>query len=247
MKLLLITAAAVLSATSAFASVVTAYDDAADPIYNSGWAGGSNGGYGFGPWLHSPFGIYAMGDSNLNGTLGGPGINVGGRAWQGNMQPNSGGAVAGRSLGGYTIGDSFEIDVDFGIAGNQGVALLGNSDYCQVQATSSSSTLVLNTGSGTFATTVGYSDGGYRIRYDLLSASAVDITITSFASSLASTYNLAFASVPGATIMTIQADPTAGQAVYASRMRVISPVPEPASLSALALGTLLVARRRRKS
>jgi hypothetical protein len=102
MKLLnrsLVLALIVVAPAPASAAIVLAYDDAADPTYNSGWAAGSNGGFGFGPWTHSIFGLlHAMGDSNLNGSLGGPGINVGGRAWEAAHQPNASGAVAGQSI-----------------------------------------------------------------------------------------------------------------------------------------------------
>ncbi len=235
-----------LAPTSVCASIVTAYDDAADSTYNSGWTAGSNGGFGFGPWFHSIAGnIFAMGDSNLNGSLGGPGINVAGRAWEASHQPGWGGAVAGRSLASYNVGDSFEIDVDFGATPDQGVTVFDGSDYCQVQATTSSPTLVINYGSGSIVTGMAYSDGGYSVRFDRISLGSLDVTITSFSSSLSTTHNVAFAPTSSAFSMSLQTtNPVAGQSIYASRMQVTSPVPEPSSMALLALGTCAFVRRR---
>lgn len=57
-----------------------AADNAADPVYNNGWQTSDNGGYGWQPWSVSGQGI-TLGDSNTNGSGGGPGINTAGRAW----------------------------------------------------------------------------------------------------------------------------------------------------------------------
>ncbi len=234
----------------ASASFIIAYDDAADATYNSGWGNGSNGGYGFGAWSHSTVGTHAMGNSNANGALGGPGINVGGRAWQAELNPGWSGAVTGRTLGSYSLGDSFEIDVDFGAASapGQGVAIFGSGDFCQVQAIGTSSgSLLINTNATTIVTSVPYSDGGYRVTFGMVSATALDVTILSFASSVSQTYNVAYAPGSGAQTMTLQTtNPPSGQAIYASRMMITSPVPEPASMIALGIGTLALVRRRSK-
>jgi hypothetical protein len=237
----------VLASTSAHASIVIAYDDAADPTYNTGWAAGSNGGFGFGPWTHSIFGLlFAMGDSNLNGSLGGPGINVGGRAWEAAHQPNASGAVAGRSLGSFSLGYSFEIDVDFGSTPDQGVAVIDGSDFCQVQATTSSPTLLINFGSGSIVTGMAYSDGGYRVRFDRVSTGSLDVTITSFSSSLSANYNVAFTPTSSTQFMTLQStNPVAGQSIFASRMQVTRPVPEPSSIALLAVGVFALVHRHR--
>ncbi|MBL8061056.1 MAG: PEP-CTERM sorting domain-containing protein [Chthonomonas sp.] len=235
-------------AARAAASFIIAYDDAADSAYNSGWANGSNGGYGFGAWSHSALGMFAMGDSNANGTLGGPGINVGGRAWQAELNPGWTGAAAVRSLGTFGVGDSLEVDVDFGIAPTpgHGVAIFGSSDYCQVQAIGSSSgNLLINTSATTVVTSIPYSDGGYRVTFDLLSATSANVTIFSMASSAAQTLTLAYVSGSGTQMMSLQTtNPSAGQAVYASRMKITSPVPEPASMLALGFGLASLLRRR---
>ena len=231
------------------ASFVVAYDDAADATYNSGWANGSNGGYGFGAWSHSAVGTQSMGDSNTNGALGGPGINIGGRAWQAELNPGWSGAVSGRTLGSYGIGDSLEVDVDFGAAGTpgQGVAIFGSGDVCQVQAIGlSSGNLLINTTSTTITTSVPYSDGGYRVTFGIVNATSLDVTIQSFATSVSQTYNVAYAPGSGVQSMTLQTtNPPSGQAVYASRMKVTSAVPEPATMAGLGLGAAALLRRRR--
>ncbi len=235
----------------ASASFIIAYDDAADAAYNSGWANGSNGGYGFGAWSHSPVGTQVMGDSNANGALGGPGINVGGRAWQAELNPGWSGAVSGRTLGSFAVGDSLEVDVDFGAAGTpgQGVAIFGSGDVCQVQAIGSpSSNLLINTTNTTIVTSVPYSDGGYRVTFGIVSATALDVTILSFATSVSQTYNVAYAPGSGVQTMTLQTtNPPSGQAVYASRMKVTSPVPEPATMLALGCGLAAMLKRRKRA
>lgn len=231
--------------SSALAAIVLAYDDAADAAYNSGWAAGSNGGFGFGAWFHSPFGIlFAMGDSNLNGSLGGPGINIGGRAWEAAHQPSAAGAVAGRPLGGYSVGDSFEIDVDFGSTPSQGVAILDGVDFCQVEASANSPNLVINYNSGSVVTSMAYNDGGYRVRFDRISMGSLDVTITSFSSSLSANYILPFAPSPGTLIMTLQSEnPVSGQSIFASRMQVMRPVPEPSSIVLLGFSMFAIRQR----
>jgi hypothetical protein len=59
---------------SAQAAIVTAYDDASDPVYTPGPYHGLNGGFGFNPWQHTPpspnFLIY-VGTSTTNPPGGG--------------------------------------------------------------------------------------------------------------------------------------------------------------------------------
>lgn len=240
-------ALALLSLCGVAQAVVIAFDDASDAAYNTGWANGSNGGYGFGAWSHSANGTHSMGDSNTNGTLGGPGINVGGRAWRAEHNPGWQGSVAGRSINSFNIGDALEVDVDFGLSpgSGQGVAVIGAADVCQVQAVSSSSTLLINNFAGSITTTMPYSDGGFRVRFEWVSSASMDVTLTSFASSLSQTYTVAYAPGAGSHFVTFQTEnPVAGQALYASRMAVYSPVPEPFSLAGIAVGFAGLLRRR---
>jgi hypothetical protein len=75
-----------------------AYDDASSSVYNDGWAGGDNGGYGFNAWTLDAGGTgyygHFIGDSrNLTDSLSGANINVSGESF--GMYANSGSAYAG--------------------------------------------------------------------------------------------------------------------------------------------------------
>lgn len=100
-----------LLATS-YASALVAYDDAADPTYNSGWSDGSNGGYGFEPWSFyndRPETHFRMGDSTQGGQR--QGINTGGRAFSLEYIPFDG-ISANRFFASDVVdGQSFGIDV----------------------------------------------------------------------------------------------------------------------------------------
>ncbi len=135
--------------------------------------------------------------------------------------------------------------MDIGATSDQRVTVIESSDYYQVQATTSSPTLIVNHNSGSIVTGMAYSDGGYRVRFDRISLASLDVTITSFSSSLSATYNVAFAPTSSNFIMTLQTtNLVAGQSIYASRMQVTSPVPEPSSMALLAFGICAFIRRR---
>lgn len=236
---------------SASASFVIGYDDALDSAYDFGWTNGSNGGYGFGAWNLFYLANFGTGDSNTNGTFGGPGINTGGRAWKAQQAAGWGGAVGGRGIGMFNPGDALEIDVDFGAVPDpgQGVAVFGASDVCQVQAIGSpaGSNLRINTNTGTLVTAVPYGDGGFRVTFDHVAAGSLDVTILSLASSISQTYSVAYAPGVGTHFLSMQANnPSAGQELYANRMRLTSPVPEPTTLTGLGLALALLACRRRR-
>lgn len=101
-----------------------AYDDASDPAYSGGWTNGSNGGYGFGPWVlahPTPATAFGIGPSTENddglddGTIGGlVGDGDIGTAFR--LRGDAGIATAGRRFlsGPLGIGETFSIDFDNG-------------------------------------------------------------------------------------------------------------------------------------
>ncbi|MCS6772209.1 MAG: PEP-CTERM sorting domain-containing protein [Kiritimatiellae bacterium] len=110
-------------ATSASASFI-AFDSASDPAYSGGWTNGSNGGYGFGPWvLTHPFPSIAFGigpstendDGVDDGVLWGL-ANDGdiGNAFR--LRGVDQTATAGRRFlhGPLTVGQTFSIEFDNG-------------------------------------------------------------------------------------------------------------------------------------
>lgn len=91
----------------------TAYDNAANSTYSSGWSAGQNGGYGFGAWSFDgttdPSGTSNPGDQQVISSAGAIGsawtlFNLGG-------PPNEGISDVGRSIseiGGLQVGQTFE-------------------------------------------------------------------------------------------------------------------------------------------
>jgi hypothetical protein len=248
----LIFTALALAGSHAQAAFVQAYDDASDAAYNSGWTFGSNGGFGFGSWF-MPGGTIStnlIGDSNGNGTAGGPGINTAGKSWQSYLSPNWQGAAAGRSIGMFGLFETFEIDVDFGITGGggSGVALFAGSNFLQVNA-QGTNPLLIHTNAGTISTTVPYSDGGYRILFSVVNLNTMDVKITSLASASSQSYLATYGGIGNLNTLSLQHDGNSGpaQSVYANRMEKVFLVPEPASMSALGLGIAACLRKRRKA
>lgn len=231
------------------ASVVVGYDDASDAAYSSGWTTGSNGGFGFGQWFLSSVATNGVGDSNTNGSLGGPGINIGGKSWQSQQGVNWNGAIVSRGIGNFALGNVFEVDIDFGnlSVGNQTFSLFDSAfnDFIQIGSTGGSGLMTIETMAGISSTSVAYSDGGYRLGFAHTSSSIVDISITTLATSSTITYSVGYGGNAGTHNITIGgSDPVTGQEIYSNRLKMTAPVPEPASIAALSLGLALLRRRR---
>lgn len=248
----LIFTALALAGSHAQAAFVQAYDDASQSAYNSGWTFGSNGGFGFGSWF-MPGGTIStnlIGDSNGNGTAGGPGINIAGKSWQSYLSPTWVGAAAGRSIGTFGLFETFEIDVDFGITGGSGtgVSLFAGSDYLQVGALGTNP-LKIYTNAGTITTTMPYSDGGYRILFSVVNSNTMDVKITSLATSTSESHLATYGGIGNLNTLSFQHDGVAGsgQSIYANRMEKVFLAPEPATMSALGLGIAACLRKRRKA
>lgn len=244
---LLMSAATAVCSAHAY---VVGYDDTSDPVYSSGWAALQNGGYGFGPWYFSAVSTNGLGNSNSNGSLGGPGINVGGNAWGSQQGIGWTGAMVSRNIGSFTLGNVFEMDVDFGdlSVGSQVVNLFDGAltDYLSVQSTGGTGLMTIQSQyGGTVTTSVPYNDGGFHLSFAMTSSSNVDVSITSLATSTTSTYSILYTGVPGSHELTIGGNhPVPGQEIYTNKFKMSSPVPEPSSLLALPLGFVWLVRRK---
>jgi hypothetical protein len=128
------------SLTFAAPSVTIAYDDAADPVYNTGPYVGLNGGFGLTPWQHSPpvGPLHAfVSTSALNGPPG-PDIDTAGSfgpvAWGNNADPTGNTFFARRSLAfDLPVGGTLGISYDGGnVDGQQTLSFgLNNNTMCQ--------------------------------------------------------------------------------------------------------------------
>lgn len=120
--------------TSAARAAVPASDNAADPAYNSGWADGSNGGFGFDPWAITTnndnidhFAGTFIGDATASGVN--PAIDTNGRAF--GMYSNTSGNTSGASVSAQRnftglSGQSFSLDIALNYRdGLKGVILNG--------------------------------------------------------------------------------------------------------------------------
>lgn len=98
-----------------------AFDSAADPAYSNGWMNGSNGGYGFGPWILTGVGTnyeFVIQSSTVNGdgdSNGDGDIDTGGYSW-GLAVGDASIAFAIRPFTGGDLspGQTFSVDFDFG-------------------------------------------------------------------------------------------------------------------------------------
>jgi hypothetical protein len=224
-----LTLAATLACTGHLAAAfLVAYDDAADAAYDSGWVTGSNGGYGFGAWGQFELGTFGTGQSNDNGTQGGPGIDISGRSWMAQQAIGWNGAIAGRSIGAFATGEQFELDVDFGSTASPGqsVNLLNGSDFCVVST--AGSFLSIETNAGPVMTTVPYSDGGFTIRLTRVTDGTLEVFIRDLLTSTDEVHVVNYApDLTGTSVTFSISNPSAGQEMYVNRMSLISPVPEP--------------------
>ena len=225
---LLTLAATVLCTGYLEAVFLVAYDDASDPAYDSGWVTGSNGGYGFGAWGLFELGTFGTGQSNDNGTQGGPGIDIAGRSWMAQQATGWNGAIAGRAIGAFATGEQFEVDVDFGSTTlpGQSVNLVNGSDFCVVSTVGS--LLSIETNAGSVMTTVPYSDGGFTIRLTRVTDGTLEVFIRNLFTSTDEIHTVSYAPDLAGTSVTFSiSNPLAGQEMYVNRMSLLSPVPEP--------------------
>lgn len=227
------------------AALAFAGDSAADPVYNSGWSNGQNGGTGWQPWSLTGLG-FATGDSNSNGNGSGPGINTAGRAWALGHPATSDYAQRSMSapLGLY---DWLYVDIDPATG-------FGNSFTFQLQWGTSNVFTLNNSSTGfLYADSTGLhqltntvSSGGYRLGFTRTGNGTYGATFHQLG-----TINTAVWSgtIGSSTIdgIAVQVFTNGGQNEkhYINSMSI---VPEPGTLLALGAGIgALVARRRRRS
>jgi hypothetical protein len=245
---------AAVAAAPTSLGVIVAYDDASDPTYNSGWANGSNGGFGFSPWSHgntgNTGGALIISSSMGNGSGGGPGIDTpGNRAWtiQSNQSNHFPHAFRGWS---HVIqpGDTFSVDLDtgwpnasfsiqqFGLygAGNTMVFIIAQSGSANYQYWNGSN----YTDSG-----VALTDGGIRATFQWTSPTNCLAGITVLSTSNTTFKNIT-AGLPTGNLAVQTLGAMTNQDFYINRMQ-IDAVPEPASLAAVSVGCFALLRRRR--
>ena len=254
----------VISVANASASLLGS-DSASDVAYNGGWTAGSNGGTGFGAWsfVTSPGGNKGnfVGTSANNGDGDGNSsgdINTANRAW--GIWANGGGeiyAVRPFTGGALAVGQTLTIDMDNGFIDSGGVV--------GVRLTSSLTTLTNATrefefrfvgGNSTYdvisnpnqSSTLGFTDGGLNLVFQLTSATTYSLSVTRF-------HDTASPVVWNTTGTLVSGNPILGLALRNQNagsnsqrdgfFNSISLTPEPASLSMLALGLLVLRRHKR--
>lgn len=262
-------ACALVWSRSAHASFI-AYDSASDPAYSAGWTNGSNGGYGFGPWvlahpsLSNAFGLGAStanGDGLDDGIIGGlPSDGDIGSAFR--LRGESATATAGRLFlsGALNTGETFSIYFDNGIQNETvyGIDLYEtDSSFSPINL---AFTVFLHLGSGYEYADIGSNfgvlpHGTEGIRLDFTLTGEVDYgSYTNYA------YSASLTRLDGATaswtgevgyrpnyvqvrhLIPVGGDPVA-EAFYVNNMSI---VPEPSAAVFLILGAGFVARYARK-
>lgn len=238
------------SAFAVFASDVAANYD--PPTWNTG----SNQGTGFGVWTltgpaNSSNGGFFIGSSNGNGSGGGPGIDSSNKAF--GIYANSGNtASAARSFtvpvaAGFVF--SFDFDNGFIDAGGPFVdmTLKGSAgDALAFKFAGGTNNYTWQDSSGVLDTGLGFSDGGMRVRVTVGVGGTYDVLITRLANNATyartGTMLLANTALTSFTARNVNAGGGGERNLYINNLNV---VPEPATLSALALGGLALLRRRR--
>jgi len=191
-----------LMSVSAGLAAEPGYDSASDAVY----AGGDNfntlnGGSGFGDWQTSPSanapdqGLF-MGDSNVNGDSGGPGINSDNDTAFGIYANFGSGAEAIRPfVGPMSVSQTFTIAIDNGYLegddSNQGFGLRDAEGISRVDffIRAGSGTYTISDADGEFDTGIASTDGGMVVSIYLTSEDTYDITVYEQASDSSTTFS----------------------------------------------------------
>jgi hypothetical protein len=238
-----------------------AYDDAADPAYGSGWLNGSNGGFGFGAWHLTNFGInsfHFIGDSTFNGDSLDDG-NVGGAAGDGDINVSLANPVAWGLFGGFgsiaqayrmftggplSIGEVFSVyfDNENQFMGVAGVALIDAFSNSVMQVAYfgglTNAYMYLDASTSGFITTgLDYGDEGLRLDVSMIGVTNYQATLTRLDGTSVSWSGAMDAAPEGFVAWTANAF---GDKTFINRMSI---VPEPPALALGALGAIGLALR----
>lgn len=221
-------------------------DNASQPAYSSGWTSGSNGGSGFGAWtlINGPANSgFFIGNSNNNGSMGGPGINTGtGVAW--GMYANTGSfAFATRPfLSNLMVGDVFRVSMDNGFINSGAIVGFGLTDTSgqsrfNFQFQGGASNYQIIDAGGVITTTLPFTDGGLDATLTMTGANNYSLSVTRLADN--STYSTtgvlggtANAAVGGFIAFNINAGSGSSNDAYFNKLG-ITPVPEPTGILAM--------------
>jgi MYXO-CTERM domain-containing protein len=238
-----------------------ASDNAADPAYSAGWSTGTNGGTGFGAWSMAPVGSppqfsYFIGSSASNGAAPPSGnIDSAGKSW-GLANAIADGCRASRQLtgGALAVGQHVLVDMDNGAAGGLVEFALrsGVNDRFEwlVDGTNTDTYLFANRQSPTLVTQVNtaipLTANGLHLDFTLTGADtfAVDATpaggtVHHFTGTLEGTTGTGIDTLE---FLNFDAGTSPSHDLFFNNVAV---TPEPAGLGLLALGGLLLVRRRR--
>jgi hypothetical protein len=250
---------AIVFTGKASASLLAA-DSAADAAYNGGWAAGSNGGYGFGPWSFVNYGggtpICFVGTSTTNGDGGD--INTAGRAW--GMRP-SGDTYAVRPFSGaLEVGQSVRFDMDNGFSGIGqvvGVRLINSLTALDSFNTNEFEFRLLDLNNGypyqAYASPIQFSphrftDGGFRVTFTLITSLAFSLSVTRYHDTEpTTTWNISGELARGNPVVGLALHSNSGgnPVSFYEYFNSIVITPEPASLGLLAMGMFMLRRRKR--
>lgn len=265
----LITCAVLISAGTAHAAN-TAFDSAADPVYNDGWQAGDNGGTGLGPW-----GLLALGtssghftasstgngdgldDGNTRGAANDRDIDTSGQAWgmYASVDSNADGAGAFRSLTGgpLSIGQSILIDMDNGFiqpsgsntVGVQFVVSDGNEVFFRFKGGDTNYEVLTNNFTTVDATTLAFADEGMTIGLTRTGFATLSLTAT-LRNGDTQTLPLTMTGTAGADIvgLVLNNDSAGPGSSHDAYFNSITVTPEPASAVLLGIAGVVTFNRR---
>jgi len=162
-----------------------AEDDAADAVYDDGWATGDNGGSGFGDWAIDASGTGGQFMGSSAGNAGGASgdIDTGGRAW--GLWASSGTTEAVRPLSGgaLSIGQVVQLSFDNGwVSSSQsvGVALrnAASNSLWEFLFLGGTNNYYVKDGSGTVYTAIPFTGDGLQIAFEQTGATAYSTDVS---------------------------------------------------------------------